>query len=64
MKRLLTLVSLGEARMGVALFAFPAIVVRILFGSEIGGVSVVLSRIAAIALVGLGVACWPRNPAR
>lgn len=64
MKRLLALTSLGETGMGVVLFAFPAIVVRLLFGSEIGGASVVLSRIAAIALVGLGVACWPRNPAR
>lgn len=64
MKRLLTLTSLGEGGMGTVLFLFPATVVRILFGSELVGVSVVLSRIAAIALVGLGVACWPRNPAR
>ena len=64
MKKLLTLASLGEASMGVVLFACPAIVVRVLFGSEIGGASIVLSRIAAVALVGLGIACWPRNPAR
>jgi hypothetical protein len=32
-------------------------VVKVLFGAEIVGAGVVLSRIAGIALIGLGVAC-------
>ena len=37
--------------------------VRLLFGVEISGVGVIMSRIAGIALIGLGVACWPGNSA-
>jgi hypothetical protein len=59
MKRLLTIAAIGEALTGLALLAYPPIVVRVLFGTEIGGVGIVMSRIAGIALTGLGVACWP-----
>ena len=45
------------------LLAWPPIVVRLLFGAEIGGVGVIMSRLAGIALIGLGVACWPGNSA-
>jgi hypothetical protein len=30
-----------------------------LFDAEIGGVGMVVARIAGIALIGLGIACWP-----
>ena len=33
--------------------------VRLLFGAEISGAGVIMSRIVGIALIGLGVACWP-----
>ena len=37
---------------------------RLLFGADISGIGVVMmSRIAGIALIGLGVACWPGNSA-
>ena len=63
MKRILTLAALAEAGTGVILFAYPPIVVRLLFGAEIAGAGVIMSRIAGIALIALGVACWPGNSA-
>ena len=59
MKRLQTIAALGEALTGLALLGYPPIVVRLLFGSEISGAGMVMSRIAGISLIGLGVACWP-----
>jgi hypothetical protein len=65
MKKLLMLAALSEALTGLVLFAYPPIVIRLLFGSEIGDASVLIGRIAAISLIALGVACWPdRNTVR
>ena len=62
-KYVLALAALAEAGTGVILVAYPPIVVRLLFGAEISGAGVIMSRIAGIALMGLGVACWPGNSA-
>ncbi len=58
-RRLLAVVGAGEAFMGLALVIYPSLVVRLLFGAEISGAGTVMSRITGIALVALGVACWP-----
>ena len=64
LKRLLAIAALGEAATGCALLAYPPIVIRLLFGTEVAGMGVVMSRIAGMALIALGVACWPgRAPA-
>jgi hypothetical protein len=63
MNKLLMLAALAEAGTGVILHVCPPIVVRLLFGGEIGGAGVVMSRIAGISLIGLGVSCWSRNSA-
>ena len=63
MKRALAFASVGEAATGLLLLAYPPIVVRLLFAAEISGAGVIMSRIAGIALMGLGVACWPGNSA-
>jgi len=60
---LLGLAALGEAATGVVLLVYPPIVVRVLFGGDIAGAGLVMSRIAGIALMGLGVACWPGSAA-
>jgi len=39
----------------------PAVVVRLLFGSEISGAGMVMGRITGISLIALGVACRPGN---
>ncbi len=63
MKKVLMLAALAEAGTGVILLAYPPIVVRVLFAAEITGVGLIMSRLAGIALIGLGVACWPGNSA-
>ena len=56
--------ALAEAGTGVILLAYPPIVVRVLFAAEIIGAGVIMSRLAGIALIGLGVACWPGTDTR
>jgi hypothetical protein len=60
-KIVLALAAAAEAGTGLLLLACPPIVVRLLFGAQISGAGVIISRIAGIALIGLGVACWPGN---
>jgi hypothetical protein len=59
MNTLLAVASLAEAGTGAVLLAYPPVVVRLLFGAEIDGAGIIMSRLAGIALLGLGVACWP-----
>ena len=60
MKRpLLAVAAAVEAVTGLALLAYPPIVVRLLFGAEIAAAGTVISRLAGIALIALGIACWP-----
>ena len=61
MMKILALAALAEAGFGVTLLAYPPIVVRLLFDTDIAGVGVIMSRLAGIALIGLGVSCWPGN---
>jgi len=58
-KPILALAAVGEAATGLVLLAYPPIVVEPLFGAQIAGVGVAMSRIAGIALIALGLACWP-----
>ena len=59
MKKLVALAAVGEAGAGLVLLIYPSIVVRLLLGAEIAGAGVVMSRIAGISLIALGIACWP-----
>ena len=63
MKKLLAIAAVGEAGTGLVLLVYPPIVVRLLFAFEIEGAGIVISRIAGISLIALGIACWPgRGP--
>jgi hypothetical protein len=63
MNLLLTLTAVIEAATGLALMAVPSVVVRLLLGADISGASLPLGRVAGIALLSLGMACWPgRDP--
>jgi hypothetical protein len=62
MKRVLILTAVGEAATGVALLIVPSLVGRLLFGEELTGVAIPVARVTGIALIGLGVACWPGTP--
>ena len=63
MKKLLALAAVGEAATGLVLLIYPPIVVWLLFGGEISGAGIVMSRIAGISLIALGVACLPGSDA-
>ena len=59
MKLLLAILAASEALTGVALLVVPALVVELLFAAQIGEAGVVMSRLVGVALIALGVACWP-----
>jgi hypothetical protein len=62
MKSVLVLAAVGEALTGLALLVVPSLVGRLLLGEELAGAAVPVARVAGIALIGLGVACWPGPP--
>jgi hypothetical protein len=65
MKSVLILAAVAEAATGVALLLVPSLVGQLLFGAEPTGVAVTMARVTGIALIALGVACWPdRNTVR
>jgi hypothetical protein len=61
--KLLAVAAAGETATGLVLLVYPPIVIRLLFGAEIAGAGIVMSRIAGIALIALGLACWPSDAA-
>lgn len=63
MKKVLVLVAAFEAATGLALLIIPSLVGRLLLGAELTGVSLPVARVAGIALVALGLACWPGSDA-
>jgi hypothetical protein len=62
MKRALTFAAVGEASTGLALLIVPGLVGRLLLGEELTGIAIPVARVAGIALIALGVACWPGPP--
>ena len=54
--------AVGEAGAGLALLIVPALAGRLLLGEELTGVAIPVARVAGIALIALGVACWPGPP--
>ena len=58
MRNLLTVTALIEAATGVGLISVPATVVRLLLSSELLGPGIPLGRLAGVALLTLGIACW------
>ena len=63
MKRLLGLTAIIEATTGLALIIVPSLVGRLLFGAEFTGVANPAARVTGIALLALGVGCWPGSTA-
>jgi hypothetical protein len=61
--RVLALAAVGEAATGVALLLVPSLVGEGLLGVALTGVAVTVTQVAGIALIALGVACWPGPPA-
>ena len=62
MKGALIFAAVGEIATGLALLIVPSLVGRLLLGEELTGIAIPVARVAGIALIGLGVACWPGPP--
>jgi hypothetical protein len=62
MKNALTFAAVSEAVTGLALLIVPSLVGQLLLGEQFTGVAIPVARVAGIALIGLGLACWPGPP--
>lgn len=62
MKSALTFAAISEAATGVALLIAPQLVGQLLLGEQLAGVAVPVARVAGMALIALGIACWPGPP--
>ncbi len=63
MKQSLALAAVIEAATGMALLIIPSLVGRLLFGEEFTGIVIPVGRVLGIALLALGVCCWPGSTA-
>ncbi len=62
MKKALILTAIAEDLTGLALLSVPSLVGQLLLGERLIGVAVAVARVTGIALIALGVACWPGPP--
>lgn len=61
-RTVILIAAVGEIATGAALLLAPSLVGQLLFGEELDGIAVVVARVTGIALVALGIACWPGTP--
>ena len=61
MKNVLIFAAVAEAATGLALLIVPSLVGQLLLGEDLTGVAIPVARVAGIALIGLGIACWPAH---
>ena len=62
MKKVLIFAAVAEAATGLALLIVPSLVGQLLLGEELTGIAIPVGRVAGIALIALGIACWPGPP--
>jgi hypothetical protein len=62
MKAVLVFAAVGEIATGIALLVVPSLTGQLLLGTELAGVTVIVARVAGIAPIALGIACWPGTP--
>ena len=62
MKKVLIFAAVAEAATGIALLIAPTLVGQLLLGEQLTGVAIPVARVAGVALVALGIACWPGPP--
>ena len=62
MKSVLIFAAVAETATGAALLIVPSLVGLLLLGEEFTGVAIPVARVAGIALIALGFACWPGPP--
>ncbi len=62
-KKLLGLAAVLESVTGLGMMIAPAIVARLLLGDALSGAGAAVGRVAGVALLSLGLACWPGREA-
>ena len=62
MKNVLIFAAVAEAATGLALLIVPSLVGQLLLGEDLTGVAIPVARVTGIALIALGIACWPGPP--
>lgn len=62
MRKVLIFTAVAEAATGLALLIAPSLVGQLLLGEQLTGIAIPVARVAGMALVALGVACWPGPP--
>jgi hypothetical protein len=62
MNRVLAVAAICEISTGLALLIVPSLVGQVLLGQHLAGTAIPVARVAGIALIALGFACWPATP--
>jgi hypothetical protein len=62
MKKVLIFAAVAEVATGLALLTVPSLVGQLLLGEELAGVDLPVARVTGIALIALGIGCWPGSP--
>ena len=62
MKNALSFAAVAEVATGLGLLIVPSLVGQLLLGEQLTGVAIPVARVAGIALIALGFACWPGPP--
>ncbi|QRM53326.1 hypothetical protein [Sinorhizobium sp. BG8] len=62
MKPVLYIAAAGEIATGLALLVAPSLVGQLLLGEALAGTGIPTARVAGLALIAVGLACW-RNSA-
>jgi hypothetical protein len=62
MKKLLIVFAVVEAATGLGLLIVPSLVAQLLLGDALVGIAIPVARVAGIALIAFGIACWPGPP--
>ena len=62
MKNVLIFAAVGEAATGLGLLIVPSFAAQLLLGDAMVGIAIPFARVAGIALIALGIACWPGPP--
>jgi hypothetical protein len=58
----LVFAAIAEAVTGLALLVIPSLVGQLLFGQQLAGVAIPVTRVTGIALIAMGISRWPATP--
>jgi len=62
MRIVLVFAAVAEIVTGLALLIVPSLVGQLLLNEELADITIPVARVTGLALIGLGLACWPGPP--